>query len=139
MKYVREKFPGSLVGPFLCGNFTPLCDQEGGGDPRTFTLLYRVANMWWRQLNLNNILYGIPSGPGEDFRFALFNIFFTSFGCRGSRGSQFNDYKFEDSWVIDTKGNQHRYIHGNQHRYIHGNQHRYIHGNQHRIYPWEPA
>ena len=33
----------SLVGPFLCRNFTTLCDQEGGGDPRTFPLLYRVA------------------------------------------------------------------------------------------------
>ena len=48
---------------------------EGGGDPITFTLLYRVADIWWRQLNLNNISYGIPSGPEEDSKFALFSIF----------------------------------------------------------------
>ena len=37
-----RKFPGLLVGPFLRSNLTTLCDQE---DPRTLTLLYRVA-MW---------------------------------------------------------------------------------------------
>ena len=41
-----RKFPGPFVGSFLCSNLTSLCDQEGGGDPRTFTLLYRVANMY---------------------------------------------------------------------------------------------
>ena len=40
-----RKFPGSSVGPFLCSNLTTLCDQEGGGDPSTFTLLYRVVNI----------------------------------------------------------------------------------------------
>ena len=89
-----RKFPGSLVGPFLCSNLTMLCDQEGGEDPRTFTSLNRVANMWGRHLNFDNISYGIPSGPGEDFKFALFSIFFTSFG---SKGSQLNGSKFGDS------------------------------------------
>ena len=41
-----RKFPGSLVGPFLCSNLTTLCDQERGGDPRTFTLLYRLNSYY---------------------------------------------------------------------------------------------
>ena len=89
----------SLVGPFLCRNFTTLCDQEGGGDPRTFPLLYRVANMWWRQLNFNNISYKITSRPGEVFRFALLNIYFTSFG---RSGSQLKGSKFGDSWTVQV-------------------------------------
>ena len=99
VREIKRKFPGSLVGPFLCRNFTTLCDQEGGGDPRTFPLLYRVANMWWRQLNFNNISYKITSRPGEVFRFALFNIYFTSFG---RSGSQLKGSKFGDSWTVQV-------------------------------------
>ena len=33
----------------------------------------------------DNISYKITSRPGEVFRFALFNIYFTSFGRRGSQ------------------------------------------------------
>ena len=48
-----RKFPGSLVGPFLCSNLSTLCDQEGGGDPRTFTLLINFSKISNFKLFLN--------------------------------------------------------------------------------------
>ena len=65
--------------------------------------LYYTGWLKGGYIYLNDISYGIPSGPGEDFKFALFSIFFTSFG---RKGSQLNGLKFGDSWAIDKKGNQ---------------------------------
>ena len=80
-----ENFLGHL-SVLSCVVIWPRCVTRKGEEILEHSLYYTgwLTCMWWRQLNLNNISYGIPSGPGEDFRFTLFNIFFKFFGRIGS-------------------------------------------------------